>query len=344
METSDAVRTMRRLSLSGHRLKKAAFPAALLILHIGLGLVFGRAFVQFTRQGFRPFQLKMLDIYNGAHLVIPRRQPYILKLWGDDPPARVSVNDKTLPHFLYRDRPTIKEFYYFLPPTLTWDGKLDLRIEPAIRFSMKLRNNVAESDFGSILLRSTRGRTPAPRPSPFVLTAFALVFLLIGAGWAAFSWRLGFMRPARLLTALAWCYAPSLFILGFLSYVESVLPVRFVFHPASFLGFLLCAAILAQMPGLLRIFLATTSGLIWTRVCALSKENADRIMATPMFKYVARLGLAKRLILLSAFFLLVSLLALTARISFLAEFFANLTYISLLAFAVIKLFRIRGTT
>ncbi len=224
--------------------------AIIVASHLAIGLGFGYFYRYFTVRGFEDVNEKVLDV-TGMHVVdLPRGYPYILKLWGDDAPQDIFINDKKVDHSFFRQRPNIKEFYYFLPEALIDDARTRIRIEPAVRFSMRLRNSIASSEWGSIILPSSRTQ-PSTSPAPLVLfagLAVALVFL-----WrllCRFSPRL---KGTDIAATYFWSCLLILFNFWLLMTIGRLFNVLFIFHPSSWtLCVLFACGLLYTLRGLAR--------------------------------------------------------------------------------------------
>ncbi len=222
--------------------------AVVFAAHLAIGLAFGYFYRYITIRGFEAVNEKILDV-TGTHFAdLPRGYPYILKLWGDDAPQDVFVNNKEIIHFFFRQRKNIKEFYYFIPAALINDARTRIRIEPPIRFSLRLRNSVASSEWGSITLPSSKTR---PSTSWVPLAAFAGGALGLVFFWTA----LGRIWPKVKATDIAATYFWScLFILfnfWLLKMVSRPFKILFIFHPSSWV---LCVLLTLGLFQVLRVF------------------------------------------------------------------------------------------
>ncbi len=218
--------------------------AVVFAAHLAIGLAFGYFYRYFTIQGFEGVSEKVLDV-TGTHFAdLPRGYPYILKLWGDDAPRGVLVNNKEVIYSFFRQRKNIKEFYYFVPAALINDARTRIGIEPPIRFSLRLCNSVASSEWGSIALPSSRTR---PSTSFAPLAAFAggtlgLVFLWLALGriWPK-------LKTTDIAATYFWSCLFILFNFWLLKMVGRLFKVLFIFHPSSWAIYVLLTLGLLQV-------------------------------------------------------------------------------------------------
>jgi len=215
-----------------HRRKKARLIALALIVtvYLVIGLGVGYFYRYFTVRDFQDVNEKVLDV-TGAHtLALPPGFPYMLKLWGDAAPRDVFVNGERIVHSFFRQRKTIAEIYYFIPEALITENNTRIRIEPPMRLSMRVRNSVAASEWGSIILLGSRTQ-PGTSPVPLLLfSGFggALVPL-----WMVLCRRFPHLKRTDVAATCFWSCCVVLFNFWFLKTLGRLFKVAFLFHPSS---------------------------------------------------------------------------------------------------------------
>jgi len=195
-----------------------------------IGGAFGYAYRAFTAPGFVEVNNKVLDIIGSYDADLVQGSPHLLKLWGDDAADGITVNDKAIQHFWHRQRKNIKEFYYYIPPELINETPTRLRIRPAVRFSLRLRNNVASSEWGSIVLLS--GNTQPPT-SPVPLVVAGMVSLTLASCWIFLCRSRPRLNRSGIAATHFWSCLFVLFEFWVLGRIGTLLKVQFIFHPSS---------------------------------------------------------------------------------------------------------------
>jgi hypothetical protein len=323
---------------------------------------------------FNKFTLKILDIRGSQSFQLPARETYILKIFGDDIPEKVYFNSSRIVHSIFRNRTKLKEFYYIITPVVSKQGANSIRIIPDNRYSIKIMNNIASTDFGTVLLKQSAEKKSKTDGTPYLSAAFLSVV-----------WGLAILYLLRFLFGLSidsfffnncLSYIPCILFLTFLYKILALIPAQLLFSNRNYMGIVVFLILIFQIPALFNfivreigqryrypdlikekevsslpeksklksigstspIYSVTEYNNIYIDFLKILRKNApSQFLGYGAAAWFLRKDFSDKFILFFIAFLFTSAFFLSFNLSFFSEFLASMAYLSLVSGVIIKL-------
>jgi len=317
----------------------------LIVFQVIVGVLFAFFYSRLTIPKFDDFKLKILDIRGSCTFQLPQRGTYLLKIFGDDIPEKVYFNSNRVVHSIFRNRTKLKEFYYILPAEITKKGANKLFMSPDDRRSVKIMNNIASTDFGAILFKSSiakNGKIPL-----FLFFSFIFIFIAWGLGVSYILKVLFNISLDNFFIRYCFSYFPCLLLLYFFDKASIFLPVRLLFLERSYMGVISLLILSIQIPVLFAFILQAAaqrpSGDNYSNIIITSGKNISKqLIGYRAVAWAIKKDFSDKCILFFIALLFSCALLLSFNLSFIAEFLANLAYLSLVTGVIIKLKKARS--
>jgi len=159
---------------------------AVLVIII-FGFIFSFFYNVLVIENFKDFQIKLKEVKD-VRFNLPKKDAYLLKLWGYEPPQKIYFNDEPVIRFYFRERGELKEFYINLSPEIVNEGVNRLKIVGPTAYSVKIKNYLGclESRGAFILFANSRYfKRVFPLGKLIFLTIF--ISLILAGIWWLFS-------------------------------------------------------------------------------------------------------------------------------------------------------------
>jgi hypothetical protein len=296
-------------------------------LHIFLGVIYGMFYHDLSGEGFVDVSIKTRDVPGVADIRLERRESYLLKIYGDAIPEVVTWNKERIVHAFYRPRKKIREFYYWItPPQVLTQVPNRLEILPHERFTFRIKNNVAASEFGNIVFRPSNTKK-LPRSLVLIATVTILLATGLSVTWAIK--RFLHIPPTKVLLGYALSHLPCFFLFGFLSFLGRFFKLEFILRPISFFGIYLLFIILIQIPIVLYFILRELRPLL--------VMQGRRLNDTWIFHWWRAQSVQNKFLYAGIAFCGMSVLMFSFRLFLFAEFFANFAFIGFIITTILAL-------
>jgi hypothetical protein len=324
-----------------------------LATHAILCAIFAFFYVSFVVPKKAKVDIKIYDVREEATFDLSANQSYLLKLWGQDVPRAAYFNSHPIYYSFLRSRPLVKEFYYRIPKEVVKIGKNIFTISSDSPLCMRLKNNLAYSQFGGIFFNDAGPLSLGTRQSP-AFVFFVSLFLSLFA-WVVFFYFLKKFFALSLdnfLVIYALSFAPWYLFLFFLHIVSRNLPIRFVFFNSSYIGMTIAMVSILLIPCFFFILAKKVAGLVSSLQKSLSlkppsdKPPFDALAGWKdyrMIRWWFFADLSDRLLAIFIFLLFFCAFLLSFHAYPIADFFANVAYIVLLVSVIRKIYFLHNT-
>ena len=354
----------------------------LIVFQIIIGVTLTFFHSELTIRSFNEFSLKIRDIRGSRSFQLPALETYILKIFGDGTPEKVYFNSNRIVHSIFRNRTKLKEFYYIITPDISKQGTNSILIIPDDRHSIKIMNNIASTDFGVVLLKSSVEKKPSTNITPYLIS----IFLSIAGGFAVL-YSLKFLFGLSIdgfFFKYCFSYVPCILLLTFLYKISALFPAQLLFFERSYIGVVAFSILIFQIPALFNFIVREIVfrdhdpepsiepklrtirplNLIFSKInmkplkiyhpeikyshiymesLKISGKNVSRqFLGYKAVVWFLSKGFSDKCILLFIALLFASAILLSFNLSFIAEFLANVAYLSLVTGVIIKLKKARS--
>lgn len=303
--------------------------------HILLGVVFGFFYTKLAVPSFEEVSIKIRDTQGLVSFELPEAGTHMIKIWGTEALDHITLNGARLIHVLYRPRQVLKEFYYIVRPELTRKGTNELKIDPDNKCSVRIKNNIVTSAFGSILFRKTV--TAPPTLAKYTYPVFIAGFVLLGLAIAALAERLFAMSFNKFFIRHLLSFAPCLLFLGALHRISFASPIRFVFIEGSF--FIFCGFFTAVF--YVPLFISVIARELKKTQTHDAPKLKERLLGLALVRWWLTLRQVDQLMLIFLTILIVCGILLTFKLDFLAGFLGDIAYLLICTATIIHLLEAR---
>jgi hypothetical protein len=291
-----------------------------------LGFIFSFSYNTLVINGFKKFEIKLKEVRN-TRIKLPRKDTYLLKIWGVEPPEEIYFNYKKLSYFYSRLRGPLKEFYVKLSPEVISKDINRLEIIGPTSYSIKIKNFLGELEDIFILFDSSEIIKDRRIKITKLFLIFVCASLLL---WSARWFILTFLGLRYFKKSSLWyfiSYIPCLIFFFIIFLLHIFTPYQIIIPLKIFIGVSILLVGIVQVP----VVLIFISNEIKKRIAS-AQPIEPSIIYSPLVNFIRWLKIHDfgfRFALLFIALLIVSTLLLIFRLKFLSEQVAKAAYFAL---------------
>ena len=325
-----------------------------LLVILAYSLIFSFLYNYFVVIKIDEFNKKFKNIQRQLIVELPKRDTYLIKIWGLRYPERVYFNSKEVDPFCFRERGILKETYIKVDESLVNEEQNILDIIGNESYSVRIKNFCGASDSKNILVIFKSSRFLKFKPDRFIAVTFLTYIILIFL-WVIFYIIVKYVFSNLKIGKIFFLYCLSNFGL-FLSllifiFLFSFTPYRIILSHSAFLGLSICILFLTNFILFCQFIFRQSQTLILNPSIIKSIKPLSRAIKLPLGEikesylnlYIIKLILHfKRFTdqyLISAFIflLLICMILLIFKLYTIAHWISYLAFFCLLTGIVIKI-------